>query len=323
MNLNLARERLPANPKILFMGTPEFAVHTLDALSRQGYDIVGVVTQPDRPKGRGKKTASSPVKNFALEKGFEVLQPEKASDPGFCELVRAKGPDLIIVVAFGQILRKRLLEIPSWGVLNTHASLLPAYRGAAPIPWVILNREPKTGLTLMRMDEGLDTGPILFQEEMPIEDEDTTGRLHDRLANMSGEFMIRALSHMAEYPVREQPQDHARATYAPKIEREICLIDWRESAANVSARIRGLDPKPGAFTFYEGNEIKMFSSRVEEGERPHAVPGRVVRSPKGLTVETGGGAVEIREVQLTAKKRISAADFLRGFTLPDGTVLGR
>lgn len=323
MNLNPASERLPANPRILFMGTPEFAVSSLEALFRHGYDIVGVVTQPDRPKGRGKKTASSPVKNLALEKGLEVLQPEKASDPVFCDLIPAKRVDLIIVVAFGQILRRRLLEIPAWGVINIHASLLPAYRGAAPIPWVILNREPKTGLTLMRMDEGLDTGPILFQKEIAIGDEETAGQLHDRLAGMSGEFLIRALSQMKEFPVREQPQDPVRATYAPKIEREIGLIDWHESAANVSARIRGLDPKPGAFTLYEGNEIKLFSSRVEDEKRPHAVPGRVVRSHKGLTVETGGGAVEIREVQLAAKKRISAVDFLRGFSLPEGTVLGR
>jgi len=240
-------------------------------------------------------------KKFALEKGLDLLQPEKASDPGFCEIVRARRPDLIIVVAFGQILRRRLLEIPRWGVINIHASLLPAYRGAAPIPWVILNREPKTGLTLMRMDEGLDTGPILFQEEIPIGDEETTGRLHDRLAAMSGEFLIRGLLHMQQYPVEPQPQDDSLATYAPKIEREICSIDWNRSAEEISALIRGLDPKPGAFTFYGENEIKVFSAKVEEEKRPHAVPGRVVRSGKGLTVETGGGAVEIREVQLAAK----------------------
>ncbi|RJR29537.1 MAG: methionyl-tRNA formyltransferase [Desulfobacteraceae bacterium] len=322
MNLNPSIERLPSNPGILFMGTPEFAVPSLESLFHHGYDIVGVVTQPDRPKGRGKKTASSPVKRFALEKGLEILQPEKASDPGFCDIIRAGRPDLIIVVAFGQILRKRLLEIPRWGVINIHASLLPAYRGAAPIPWVILNRERKTGLTLMRMDEGLDTGPILFQEEIAIGEEETTGRLHDRLAAMSGEFLIRGLSQMKQYPLEPQAQDGTSATYAPKIERELCLIDWQRSPAEVSALIRGLDPKPGAFTFFKGNEIKMFSARVDDGNRPHAVPGRVVRSREGLTVETKGGAVGIGEVQLAGKKRISAADFLRGFSLPEGAVLG-
>lgn len=323
MNLNPSRERLPARPRILFMGTPEFAVLTLDALVRHGHEVVGVVTQPDRPKGRGKRPASSPVKDFALGKGLEVLQPENASDPLFCNQVQEKRTDLIIVVAFGQILRRNLLEIPPWGVINIHASLLPAYRGAAPIAWAILQNEPKTGLTVMRMDEGLDTGPILFQEEIPIEKEETGGQLHDRMARMSGDLMIRALSQLAEHPIREMAQDHARATYAPKIGREIRLVDWRESAAKVSARIRALDPKPGAVTLFHGSEIKMFSAIVSDTERPDAVPGRVVESGKRLVVETKEGAVEIREVQMAAKKRMPAVDFLRGFSLPEGTVLGQ
>lgn len=323
MSLNLSGQMLPARPRILFMGTPEFAVPTLGGLIRNGHRVIAVVTQPDRPRGRGKKTGISPVKAFAPGKDLEVLQPERASDPGFCDLVREKKPDLIIVVAFGQILRKNLLEIPTWGVLNVHASLLPAYRGAAPIEWAILNNESETGLTVMRMDEGLDTGPILFQESVPIGDEETGGDLHDRLAHLAGDLMVRSLSHMAENPIRELDQDHSRATYAPKIDRKICLIDWHESAARVSARIRALDPKPGAFTTASGNEIKMFSPRVIGEARPLAVPGRVVKTGKALVVETGEGAVEISEVQLSSKKRVSTGDFLRGFSLPEGTVLGQ
>jgi methionyl-tRNA formyltransferase len=323
MNMNPSRERLPARPRILFMGTPDFAVPTLEALIRHGHEVVGVVTQPDRPKGRGKKPASSPVKDVALTRGLDVLQPENASDPLFCNQVHERRADLLIVVAFGQILRRRLLEIPSWGVINIHASLLPAYRGAAPIQWAILQNEPRTGLTVMRMDEGLDTGPILFQEEVRIGEEETGGQLHDRMARMAGDLMIRALSQMSEHPIREMHQDHERATYAPKIGREIRLVDWHESAVNVSARIRALDPKPGAFTILQGNEIKLFSSRVSDRARSKAVPGRVVAARKELIVETRGGAVEIGEVQLPAKKRIPAVDFLRGFLLPEGTVLGQ
>jgi methionyl-tRNA formyltransferase len=305
------------------MGTPDFAVPTLDALVRDGHLIVGVVTQPDRPKGRGKRQASSPVKEFASAQGLEVLQPEKASDPFFCDQVQEKRPDLIIVVAFGQILRKRLLEIPPWGIINIHASLLPAYRGASPIQWAILQDEKKTGLTVMQMDEGMDTGPILFQEELPIGEEETAGQLHDRMARMSGDLIIRALSEMAEHPIRGTEQDHARATYAPKLGRETCRIDWHENAPRVAARIRALDPKPGAFTFFQGDEIKMFSARVRDVRRIEPVPGRVIETRKTLVVETGGGAVEIRELQLPARKRIPAAEFLRGFSLPTGTVLGQ
>jgi methionyl-tRNA formyltransferase len=317
-------ERLPTQPGILFMGTPDFAVPTLEALVGNGYAVRAVVTQPDRPKGRGKRLVSSPVKVFALEHGLEVLQPEKASDPQFCEIVREKRPDLIIVVAFGQILRKRLLEIPPRGVINIHGSLLPAYRGAAPIQWAVLNNETRTGLTVMRMDEGLDTGPILFQEEVSIGEEETAGHLYDRLAHMAGELMVRSLRHMAENPVEEHTQDHSLATYAPKIGKEMCLVDWSRSAAEVTARIRALDPRPGAFTLVRGSELKVFASRVVDERRTHAVPGRVLPwEGGGLVVETGGGAVEIREVQSPGKKRMPVADFLRGFQLAGGSTLGR
>jgi methionyl-tRNA formyltransferase len=319
-----AKGSLPARPRLIFMGTPEFALPTLNALLHHGHNVLAVVTQPDRPKGRGKKLAPSPVKELALQHGIEVLQPEKASDALFCERMSEKAPDLIIVVAFGQILRKGLLAIPKWGVVNIHGSLLPAYRGAAPIQGAIMNNEAKTGLTVMRMDEGLDTGPILFQEEVSVSQDETAGQLHDRLAHLAGELMVNSLKRMAESPVEERPQDHARATYTRKIEKEMSLIDWRQTAAKVSALIRALDPRPGAFTTLQGQEIKLFASRIIDEARHDVVAGRFAGHAGGcLVVETGQGVIGVREIQYPGKKRLPAADFLRGFSLPEGTVLGR
>ena len=320
----LLLDRLPSHPKLIFMGTPDFAIPTLKSLIHHGHDITAVVTQPDRPKGRGRKSMASPVKLLAMEHGIEVLQPEKASDQHFCQLIKGKEPDLIIVIAFGQILKKSLLIIPKWGVINIHASLLPRYRGAAPIQWAIMDNQSKTGLSVMRMDEGLDTGPIFFQEEVLILRDETAGQLHDRLALKAGDLMSKSLNQMAEESIKESPQDHSNATYAPKIEKNSCLIDWKQPAIKISLIIRALDPKPGAYTFLEGKEIKMFSSRVADEDRLDVVPGRVVRDAEGdLLVETGRGVLEIREIQYPGKKRLSSRDFLRGFLLPDGTVLGQ
>jgi methionyl-tRNA formyltransferase len=268
--------------------------------------------------------AASPVKVLAQANGIEVLQPEKASEEGFCELIQNREPDIIIVVAFGQILKKRLLDIPKWGVINVHASLLPKYRGAAPIQRAILNNETKTGLTIMLMDEGLDTGPILFQEAVPILEDETAGHLHDRLADRAGDLMVRSLKHMARNPIAEKPQNDAGATYAPKIEKALSQIDWNQPAVRISALIRALDPKPGAYTIFEGHEIKFFSSRVVDGIRKGGVPGKVAGHGEGeLIIETGEGRVGIREIQYPGKKRLPADDFLRGYSLPEGTRLGK
>lgn len=305
------------------MGTPEFAVPTLKALVDGAYHVLAVVTQPDRPRGRGKLMAPSPVKAFALEHGMEVLQPQNASDPTFCKVIDGMAPDLIIVVAFGQILRKNLLSIPPWGVINIHGSLLPRYRGAAPIQRTILNNERRTGLSVMRMDEGMDTGPILFQKEVEILKDETFGELHDRLAVLSGDVTVRSLRRMMEAPIEEIPQDHSLATYAPKIQKEMCVVNWDRPAGEVSAHIRGLDPRPGAGTRWQGEEIKLFASRVLDEGRTDVVPGRVVtHSSSGLAVETGRGMIDIREVQAPGKRRMPAAEFLRGFPLPVGSVLG-
>ena len=314
----------PARPRLVFMGTPEFAVPPLQALLDAGYQVRAVVTQPDRPKGRGRRTEFSPVKQFALAHLIDLLQPEKASEDGFCEIIQGLEPDLVIVVAFGQILKRKVLAIPKWGVVNIHASLLPKLRGAAPIPWAILNGETKTGLTIMRMDEGLDTGPVLLQKEVPVLENETAGGLRQRLSALAGELIVETMKGMAENRLRERPQDHRFATYAPKIDRQGSVIDWTQPARRLSALIRALDPRPGATTLVRGKELKLFSPRLVEERGPDLVPGRVGGCRQGLLmIETGQGRIGIREVQYPGKKRLAADDFLRGFPIPEGTLLGK
>jgi methionyl-tRNA formyltransferase len=321
---NLVFEGFPAQPKIIFMGTPDFAVPTLKALLDHDGHVTAVVTQPDKPQGRGKKIVPSPVKRLALERKIRVLQPEKVSSPSFCEQIKALNPDLIILVAFGQILKKRLLDIPRWGAVNIHASLLPKLRGAAPIQRAIMNNETRTGLTVMRMDEGMDTGPILFQEEVLVMEDETAGHLHDRLSVMAGDLMVRSLRSMAEEPVYERPQNSAEATYAPKIEGETGLVDWAEPAEKVSALVRALDPKPGAYTLWRGRKMKLFSSTVIDTTPDRVVPGRVRGLREAcLVVESGQGSVGIREMQVPGKKRLPAVEFLRGVPIPQGSTLGK
>jgi len=320
---NIYSGEFPRHPRIVFMGTPDYAVPSLEKLIEYGQTIQVVVTQPDRPKGRSKKLVPSPVKRAAARFGLEVLQPEKASDKAFYELIRKLSPDLLVVVAFGQVLKKDLLHIPRWGALNIHASLLPKYRGAAPIQWAIINDETKTGLSAMRMDEGLDTGPVLLQEEVPIGFEETAGELHDRLALLSGDVLLKTIEGMRIGRLIEKPQESAQATYAPKIDRGISCINWNRSARAISALIRALDPWPGAITPVGEKKIKLFSSRVVDRERLDLSPGRVAGySGEGLLVETGKGLILIRDLQAPGKKRLGAADFLRGFPINDGTTLG-
>jgi methionyl-tRNA formyltransferase len=319
----LAKEKLPSQPKLIFMGTPQFAVPTLEALIEKGHEILAVITQPDRPKGRGRKLVPSPVKKLAAIHKIKVLQPQNVSDDHFCDQISDIEPDLGIVVAFGQILKKNLLTIPRWGVINIHASLLPKYRGAAPIQWAILNNESKTGLTVMRMDEGLDTGPILFQKEVSILEDESTGELHDRLSELGGQVIIEALTDMAKTQVKEIPQDDSLASYASKIERRDSLVDWKQPATKISCLIRALDPRPGAYTLLGGRQIKLFSSTVLDRSGLDGVPGRVVRhTEKAIHVDAGQGMIGIREIQYPGKKRLLIPDFLRGFPLPEGTILG-
>jgi methionyl-tRNA formyltransferase len=315
---------LPERPGIVFMGTPDFAVSSLKSLIDAGHDIRAVVTQPDRPKGRGRNISPSPVKLLALKHNIKVLQPEKVSEDGFLAGIKEEAPDLIIVVAFGQILKKILLEMPRWGVINIHASLLPKYRGAAPIQRVILNNESSTGLTIMRMDEGLDTGPILYQKEIQIMKDETSGQLHDRLAGMSGGFLMEFLGKMMRGQIGEKVQDSGLATYAEKIDKTISRIEWNRDAAEISALIRALDPAPGAFTTTGDNNVKLYSSSVPDDTYSGAAPGRVLSNVEGvLRIETGKGIIGVKELQCPGKKRLHVREFLMGYHLPEGIVLGQ
>jgi methionyl-tRNA formyltransferase len=305
------------------MGTPDFAVAPLRALIEHGYNILAVVTQPDRPKGRGKRISPSPVKQLALKFGIDVLQPPTASAPRFCDTIRIQKPDLLIVVAFGQILKKNILAIPVLGALNIHASLLPKYRGPAPIQWAIFNDEATTGLTAMQMNEGLDTGPILLQKEVSIRQDETVGQLHDRLSELCGEFLLNTIDGIFKKRLRAIPQDDSLASYAPKVEKSSSTINWEQPARSISAFIRGLDPWPGAATKVGRKQIKMFSSGVVDSDSSYSVPGRVVGyAEEGLWVEAGQGIVVIRELQVSGRKRLPAGDFLRGFPINKGLLLG-
>ncbi|MBW1764323.1 MAG: methionyl-tRNA formyltransferase [Deltaproteobacteria bacterium] len=319
----ISEDRFPKKPKLIFMGTPDFAVPSLKSLIDKKYEVVSVITQPDRPKGRGRKLTASPVKLTALEYGIEVLQPDNVSNESFCSVIREKRADLLIVVAFGQILRKNLLTAAGWGAINIHASLLPKYRGAAPIQRAILNNESVTGLTLMHLDEGLDSGPIIFQKKLPVYREETAGQLHDRMALVAGDFLIESLDTMAGAQISTIPQDDSKASYAAKINRAMALVDWNMDAESISALIRGLDPWPGAYTKLKRKELKLFSSSVLKEKDPCEKPGKVFSDDNGrFLVQTGKGVIEVREMQYAGKKRLTSRDFTRGLSLSEEIVLG-
>ena len=223
-------------PRMVFMGTPEFALPSLAALVKNGYELICVVTQPDRPRGRGRKLLPPPVKELALKYGIRVLQPEDASDDFFLSFIKDQRPDLFVVVAYGQILKKELLSIPSLGAINLHPSLLPKYRGAAPIQWAIMNDDPVTGVSIIRMNERMDAGPILLQKEVPILPDETAGSLHDRLAEIGADVLLKAIDAIFKGSIKEIPQDDSKATYAPKIDRSLSMIDWTDTARRISAR---------------------------------------------------------------------------------------
>jgi methionyl-tRNA formyltransferase len=308
---------------LVFMGTPDFAVPSLEALIDSGYRMKAVVTQPDRPRGRGRKPGSSAVKSAALALGLDVLQPERVSDPAFAAEIVALNPDVLVVVAFGQLLTGPLLQAAPLGAVNIHASLLPRYRGAAPINWAVINGETTTGLSAMKLDEGMDTGPVLLQEEVEIDACDTAGTLHDRLASKSAGFLIRTLEGLARQELRGQPQDDSLATRAPKIDMSVRRISWFDPAQKICALIRGLDPVPGALTTLEGRDLKVLSpvSRVEGIKG--AKPGEITFCGSGLLeVAAGRGAVRVGSVQMAGRKRLPAEEFLKGASLREGMVMG-
>jgi methionyl-tRNA formyltransferase len=304
------------------MGTPDFALPTLQGLIEAGLNLCAVYTQPDRPSGRGKKLAPPPVKELAEQQGIPVYQPVKLRDAAVVEELRSLSPDLIVVVAYGQILPKAILEIPRYGCINVHASLLPRYRGAAPIQRVVMDGEPVTGVTTMLMDVGLDTGDMLVRRATEIGPEETSGELHDRLALLGREAMEETLLRLCAGKLVPQPQVDSQSSYAPMLKKEHGLIDWQASARDIHNRVRGLSPWPGAYTFLEGETLKL-SSTLAENCTEGCEPGTVVEAgAEGVRVACGAGVLRIGALQLPGKKRLPAGDFLRGRPLSAGTRLG-
>jgi methionyl-tRNA formyltransferase len=298
--------------KVLFWGTPAFALPALRALSEEGHVVVGVVTQPDRPAGRGREVAMSPIKEEALEQGIPVLQPEKARGDEFLAQIRALEADLSVVVAYGQILKPEVLAVPRLGSVNIHASLLPELRGAAPIQWAIVRGHTVSGITIMRMEAGLDSGPMLMRVEEPIQDGESASELGARLAEVGAEALVETLALLEGDGIVEEVQDHDRATYAPKVDRETARLDWSLPADEVSLWIRGMDDVPGAWSPLAGKgTVKLFRPEVVDGMG--GVPGEVLRADgQGVVIACGLASVRVREVQPPGKRRMPAADWVRG-----------
>jgi methionyl-tRNA formyltransferase len=305
------------------MGTPEFAVPSLELLVEKAWTIIGVVTQPDRPKGRGQRLIASPVKEAAVRHGLTVHQPEKVRAPEFLEIFRGLAPDMVVLVAFGQILPKEIINGPPLGCVNVHPSLLPKYRGAAPMNWALIRGEQKTGISIMRMDEGVDSGDILLQEETAIEPGETYDHLHDRLAVLGAKCLLRTLEGLACGSVHRIPQDPALATIAPRLKKEDGRIRWEAPARDIAHFVAGLSSVPGAHTLLDGKILKVYSAEAEEAPMCCETPGTIVGpAPKGLKIAAGGGYVYLKDVQLESKKRLPITDFLRGFRFSPGSKLG-
>lgn len=312
--------------KIIFMGTPDFAVEALDALCRDGQEVILAVTQPDRQKGRGRKVIQTPVKECAEKWGVPVFQPARIREPEAIEKIRSLAPDLIVVAAFGQILPRELLDIPRLGCINIHASLLPALRGAAPIQWSVINGDAESGITLMQMDAGLDTGDILFQERVLIGPRETGESLYEKLSLLGGEMIVKYLPAIEAGELNPVKQDDSLSTYAPMLRKEMGEIDWSMPAAQIEQRMRGMLPWPGAYTTLDGHTLKIWNAQVRPRDEAHAgaAPGTVLYTDKkSICVAAGEGTLVLLEVQAEGKKRMGTDAFLRGTKIADGTVLGK
>ena len=314
-----------ADLRIVFMGTAELACASLQALTRQsGFSVIGVVTQPDRPKGRDLKLQPSPVKEIALRERLPVLQPARARDETFLNVLRQLQPDLIVVAAYGQILPPAILDLPRLGCLNVHTSLLPKYRGAAPIQWAILNDESETGVTIMQMDAGLDTGDILVQQATPIRADDNSQTLHDRLAALGAELLITTIRGVVAGGITPRPQGDQRSSYARKLKKEDGLVDWTRPARCLWNQVRALSPWPGAFTHWESaagpHTLKIWQSEIAEGA---GQPGEILRAEgQGIVVSCGSQALRIIQLQREGGRKMTAREFLAGHPLKVGDKLG-
>lgn len=309
--------------RIVFMGTPDFAVGSLQALCESGkHEILAVVTQPDRPKGRGNKLLQTPVKEYALEQGLTVYQPQKVKTPEFVELLHELQPELIVVAAFGQFLSKEILELPKYGCINVHASLLPKYRGAAPIQYAIIKGEKESGVTIMQMDIGMDTGAMLDKVVVPIEENTTMGELHDALREQGAALLLQVIDKIAAGTAVAEPQDNKQATYATLLDRSMEHIDWSKTAQEVHNLIRGFNPAPSTFTkLPNGKSLKIWGSKMTD-KSSAAAAGTVIETGKhSFFVACGEGVLEITEVQPESKKRMPAQVFLNGRGVQEGDML--
>lgn len=307
--------------RLVFMGTPEFAVPLLDALTRTAHEIVGVYTRADQPAGRGKQLQPSPIKQLARARGLPIVQPPTLRAPDQIAPLRALAPDLIIVAAYGLILPRDVLTIPPRGCVNTHASLLPRHRGAAPMMAAILAGDAETGITLMQMDEGLDTGPILAQRAIPVADDDTTGTLTPKLANLAADLMIETLPRILAGKIAPQPQDETRATMFKQINKEEGLIDWTRPAIEIARRVRAFNPWPSAFTLWNGAPLKILRAEASP-RKSDAAPGCVIQAGKEIAIATGDGVLILREIQLAGKRAMMIEEFVRGQRKFVGAIVG-
>ena len=308
--------------KVIFMGTPDFSVGTLEALVEAGHEVVLAVTQPDKPKGRGKEMQFTPVKECALKYNIPVYQPRRVREPECIEELRKYEADIMVVVAFGQILPKEILDMTPYGCVNVHASLLPKYRGAAPIQWSIIDGEAVTGVTTMQMNEGLDTGDMLLKVEISIEEKETGGSLHDKLAAAGAKLCVETLEGLQKGTITPVPQGETTTSYAKMLDKELGNIDWSKSAMEIERLIRGLSPWPSAYTNWNDKVMKIWDAMCVpvDGE---ANPGTIIRVNKdSFCVQTGNGALEVRELQIPGKKRMDAGAFLRGYQVKEGEMLG-
>lgn len=312
--------------KLVFMGTPDFSVGALEALQRAGHTVTAVVTQPDKPKGRGKEVKCSPVKECAVRDGLPVFQPVRIRTPEAVEELRSYEADVFIVAAFGQILTKEILEMPRLGCLNIHASLLPKYRGASPIQQAVIDGEEKTGITIMQMDEGIDTGDILYQKELPIDGKETGASLFEKLSVLGAQAIVEALDLLGAGKLIPRRQEEALASHVGMMKKTAGLIRWEESAVSIERLVRGLNSWPSAYTFWQGKQLKIWEADVEpqaDTDRTDAGPGSVAQITRdALRILTGDGIVEIKELQLEGKKRMTTHDFLLGVRIKTGELLG-
>jgi len=307
--------------RIVFMGTPDFSVPSLQALHAAGHEIALVITRPDKPQGRGRKLDAPPVKKVAIGLKHTVIQPPTLRGEKILQTLKQVQADFFVVVAFGQILNETVLSMPRQGCINVHASLLPRYRGPAPIHWAVINGDPESGVTTMMMDKGLDTGDILLAARESIAATDTAGTLHDRLAQLGARLLCQTLDAFSEGTIRRISQEHSQATYAPLLKKSDGLIDWSKPAALIESFIRGMNPWPGAFTYWGNRRLKIFSAETVQTATTEP-PGTVMKSPAtGLTVATGQGALSILDIQEASGSRLPVSEFLRGCRIAPGESL--